>query len=218
MSQDLEARMGSDVLMPSLPWDLGVRAQQQRIFDAMAKSSAEKSFAATTIADIVGYASISRATFYKHFTNKEECFKATADAFMEELRAVANEAHAEGEGSAPEVVRGVIAAVVGRLAAKPHHARMLLIEAAVIEPAIVARCRELVLDALSTHELTAMSEANDAAADPEAAFGSAVVLVAGQIAAGEAGKLTELLPELVYITMRPFAGQEVALAQARLSR
>jgi AcrR family transcriptional regulator len=58
----------------------------------MTESCAEKTFAATTIADIVGKASISRATFYKHFTNKRECFDAAADRALAGLRAAVEDA------------------------------------------------------------------------------------------------------------------------------
>ena len=70
----------------------------------MAKSCAEKSFSATTIADIVGHASISRATFYKHFGNKRDCFDATAKVFLTELQRTAEVALATSDGS-PDAIR-----------------------------------------------------------------------------------------------------------------
>ena len=44
---------GAAVLTPSLPWDVAVRSQRERILKAIARSCAEKTFAETTIADIV---------------------------------------------------------------------------------------------------------------------------------------------------------------------
>src|SRR4249919_64194 len=58
------------VLDPTIPIDIGEQSQRQRIIDAMIESCAEKTYAATTIADIVKRASISRTTFYKRFPNK----------------------------------------------------------------------------------------------------------------------------------------------------
>ena len=81
------------VLTPSIPRDIGVRSQRQRILESMATCCSEKTFSTTTIADIVGHASISRATFYKHFVNKRECFDAVADNFLAELQGVTAEAH-----------------------------------------------------------------------------------------------------------------------------
>jgi AcrR family transcriptional regulator len=43
---------------------------------ALANAVAEKGYAATTIADIVANARVSKRTFYEHFSDKEECLMA----------------------------------------------------------------------------------------------------------------------------------------------
>ena len=43
------------------------------LIGAMAGCVAEKGYAATTIADIVAMAHVSKRTFYEHFNGKEEC-------------------------------------------------------------------------------------------------------------------------------------------------
>jgi AcrR family transcriptional regulator len=217
MNQDLESVAESGVLTPSIPWDIGARTQQQRIFEAMAKSCAEKTFSGTTIADIVGHASISRATFYKHFPNKQACFYATVEAFLEELQRDATDAHSTSDGSHLDSVRKVVTAVVERLDAEPDHAKLLLVEAIVVDPEIVRRYRKLVLRALEPPQRTAM-ETDRASTDPEIAFGSAMVLVAGHLGSGQTKGLASLLPELIYVALLPYAGQDMALAQARLGR
>jgi AcrR family transcriptional regulator len=208
---------GSGLLTPNVPPDIGVQAQQQRILEAMAKSVAEKSISATTIADIVGCASISRATFYKHFLNKRECFYATADFFLAELQAAAGTAHTQSGGSPTDSVRDAIAAVLQVLVAKPDYTKLLLVEAPIVDPEIVRGYRSLVLAALE-RQLANGDGASRARADPEIAFGRAMVLIADYVAARQVEALASLLPELVYIALLPFAGQETALAQARLSR
>ena len=211
------AVVGSGVLTPRVPPDIGARSQQQRILAAMAKSVAEKSISATTIADIVGRASISRATFYKHFTNKRECFCATADAFLEELQGAAVIAYARSEDSPVASVRDVIAAVLELLASKPDYTKLLLLEGPIVDPEIVRRYRNFALGALEK-QLAAVDGARRAAADPEIAFGRAKVLISYYVAAGQAEDLPSLLPELVYIALLPYVGQDAALEQARLSR
>jgi AcrR family transcriptional regulator len=208
---------GSSLLTPSVPQDIGVRSQQQRILAAMAKSVAEKSISATTIADIVGCASISRATFYKHFTNKRECFCATADAFLGELQRAAVIAFARSENSAAASIRDVIAAMLELLAAKPDYTKLLMLEAPIVDPEIVRRYRNFAVSALKK-QLAADAGARPAAADPEIAFGRAKVLIADYAAAGQVEELPSLLPELVYIALLPYVGQDAALEQARLSR
>lgn len=210
-----DALRKSGVLTPRLPPDIGARSQRQRILEAMAKSCAEKTYSATTIADIVGFASISRGTFYKHFANKQECFYAAADAFLLDLQATAALAFARsGDDSPVEAVRDVIAAVLDGLAAKPEQTKMLLVEAPIVDPEIVRRYRNFAIGALEKH-LQAEGIAGDAQADSEIAFGRAKVLIADYVAAGEVEKLPTLLPELVYIALLPYAGQDAALAQAK---
>jgi AcrR family transcriptional regulator len=202
------------MLTPSIPWDIAARSQRERILRAMAKSCAEKTFAATTIADLVGNASISRATFYKHFHNKTECFHATADGFLAELQKVATDARAKVDGSSKEwQVRAVAAAVLELLMAKPEHAKLLLVEAPSVDPEIVRRYRGLVIDALEA-EMSRNGRVERAEADPELAFGRAKVMVADHIAAGQIERLPTLLPELVYIALFPYVGQQAALEQA----
>jgi AcrR family transcriptional regulator len=224
MTQDFRAAedvAGSDalrksgVLTPSLPQDIGVRSQRQRILEAMAKSCAKKTYSATTIADIVGCASISRGTFYKHFTNKQECFYATTDTFLVDLQGAAAVAYAMSDDISPiDAVRDVIAAVLDGLAISPAETRMLLVEAPIVDPEIVRRYRSLAMRGLEK-QLQARGVVGDAQANPEIAFGRAKVLITDYVAAGQIKQLPELLPELVYIALLPYAGQEMALAHAQ---
>ena len=53
----------------------------------------EKGYTATTIADVVRHARVSKRTFYEHFEDKEACFLAAYEAASEEtLRAIASAA------------------------------------------------------------------------------------------------------------------------------
>ena len=205
----------SGVLTPQVPQDIGVQYQRQRVLEAMAKSCAEKSFSATTIADIVGHASISRATFYKHFANKQECFYAAANTFLVELQGAAAIAYARSEDPPVDIVRDVIAAVLGHLAAKPEYTKLLLLEASIVDPEIVRRYRKFVLEALE-QQLQTGDGLEHERADPEIAFGRAKVLIANYVAADQVERLPSLLPELVYIALLPYAGQATALAEAQV--
>lgn len=214
MREEFGSASEPGVLMPSVPRDIGVRSQRQRILGAMAKSCEEKTFHTTTIADVVGHASISRATFYKHFANKRECFDAAANSFLAELRDVGTDSDL-GAYSQPEQVRKVASALLERLATNPAKANLLMVEAPLVDPEIVGRCRRLVIDAMEAQP-QAGKGAKRARADPEIAFGRAQVLIADYIAADRAKELPTLLPELVYIALLPYAGQEMALAQAKV--
>ncbi|HEV7398777.1 MAG TPA: TetR/AcrR family transcriptional regulator [Solirubrobacterales bacterium] len=183
----------------------------------MAESVADKTFSATTIADIVGRACISRGTFYKHFANKHECFYATADAFLLDLQGAAAIGYARSGDLAVDAVRDVIAAVLERLAATPDYTKLLLVEAPIVDPEIVRRYRNFAIGALEK-QLQAAGIGEQGKACPEIAFGRAKVLIADYVAADKVKRLPSLLPELVYIALLPYAGQDMALAQAQIDR
>jgi len=203
------------VLEPTIPIDVGAISQRQRIVDAMIACCAEKSYTATTIADIVSQASISRTTFYKRFAGKRECFDAALDSCIEELRTAAVGARS-ADDSPPVTVRRAAAAALELMAAKPDLAQLVMGEAVAVEPEVIERYRKLLIPALEGL-WEAGDEPNGAHTDPQLAFGRAQVLVYNEIIAGRAAELPRLLPEIVYIAILPFAGHEKALAQAQLA-
>ena len=213
MEREAGSTRQSNVLTPSVPRDLGISSQRQRILDAMAVVVAEKTFSAATIADIVGKASISRATFYKHFVDKRECFDATATSFIAELQETTIEAQSSAE-SRPDAIRRAIAAVLEQLAAKPSYANLVLINAPMLEPGIVADHRELAVEGLKA-QWGAGKGGKWAGADARIAFGRAHVLIADYLVTDRARLLPELLPEISYVMLLPFVGHDKALVQAR---
>jgi AcrR family transcriptional regulator len=203
------------VLEPTIPVDIGAQSQRRRIIDALIDSCAEKTYPATTIADIVRRASISRTTFYKRFPDKRGCFDAALDFCVEELRAAAISSHSSADSPA-DAVRKATAAMLELMAANPALAQLTLGEAAAVEPAVIERYRMILIPAVE-RLWTAAGEPRRSHSDPRLAFGRAQVLIFNQVATGRTGELPELLPEIVYISVLPFAGHEVAKEQARLA-
>lgn len=85
------ARGGSPGLRSALPGqrshvtrDDVAASQRGRMLDAVTQSVAEKGYAATTVADIVDLAGVSRTTFYQHFKGKPECFLAAYQSGFDE--------------------------------------------------------------------------------------------------------------------------------------
>lgn len=191
-------------------------SQEQRILGAMIASCAEKTYAATTIADIVKRASISRTTFYKHFTNKRACFDATLGACIAEIQAVARAAHSPAD-SPPEAVRKAVGAVLALMVERPAMAQLVMSDAITVEPAILERYRSLLIPALEGLWQETDEPRRPEASDPLLAFGRVQVLIFNQIAAGRTDQLPELLPEIVYIAVVPFAGHDEATRQAQLA-
>jgi AcrR family transcriptional regulator len=57
-----------------------VQEHRSRLLEGMAHAVSRKGYADTTIADIVGEASVSRRTFYEHFDSKADCLTALYEA------------------------------------------------------------------------------------------------------------------------------------------
>jgi AcrR family transcriptional regulator len=205
----------NSVLDPTVPVDVGVVSQRARIIEAMLESCAEKTYAATTIADIVGRASISRTTFYKRFAGKRECFDATLDWGVERLVTAIKESSAPDDPPA-EAVRKGAAALLELMAEAPALAQLLMGEAAAVEPDVVQRYRKLLIPRLEGL-WDATGEPRRPGGDAGVSFGQAQVLIFNQVIAGRTAQLPELLPELVYIALAPFAGHDEALKQARIA-
>jgi AcrR family transcriptional regulator len=202
------------ILDPTVPADIGVQSQRQRIIDAMIESCAEKTYAATTISDIVGRASISRTTFYKRFPDKRQCFDAALDHCVEKVQAAAAVAHSPADAP-PEAVRKATEAVLELLAAQPALAQLVMGEAVTVDPAVIDRYRRLLIPAVEDL-WTAVGQPVTPHSAPRLAFGRVQVLIFNQIATGRTTEMLEILPEIVYLALLPFAGHDEAVKQARL--
>jgi AcrR family transcriptional regulator len=205
------------VLRPTTPQDIVSQSQRQRILDAMIESCAEKTYAGTTITDIVAHAHISRTTFYKQFDDKHACFEAAIAFCIGEMQKVAATAHSGGDCPG-DAARKAATAVLEALAARPGLAQMLTGDAMAVDPKVIERYRRATVPALEA----LWSQNGDggpakAHTDPRLAFGQAQVLILNQIATGKPERLPELLPEIVYLTVSPYGGHEEALRQSRLA-
>jgi AcrR family transcriptional regulator len=215
MQKHRSSESRASVLRPTTPPDIGRQNQRQRILDAIVESCAEKTYAGTTITDIVARARISRTTFYKQFRDKRACFDAAIEYCIAELQRVAAAAHSLDDSPA-DATRKAATAVVGALAARPGLAQMLTGDAIGVDPMVIERYRKATIPALQA--LWSRDGATPSTrTDPRLAFGQAQVLILNQIATGKADRLPELLPEIVYLAVCPFGGHEEALKQSRLA-
>jgi len=181
----------------------------------MVACCAEKTFAATTIADLVSRASVSRTTFYKLFTDKRDCFDAAVTQCTDRL-AMTLAVAAQGYDSPAEATRRGAAAGLELLAAEPELALVLGGDVIGVDPDRVEGYGSMMVPALED----LWSEAGEPPrkhSSPGLAVGRAQLLVFHEVAAGRAERLPGLLPDIVYLAIAPFAGHEEALLQARLA-
>jgi AcrR family transcriptional regulator len=124
-----------------LPIETVRAAQRERLLRAVIAAVARTGFADLTVADIVRGARVSRAAFYVHFADKEDCFLA---ATREGGRLMIDQVAAAARGlppgaSAEQALRASIAAFLGFLAGEPAFARAFYVDMPAAGPRAVQR-------------------------------------------------------------------------------
>jgi AcrR family transcriptional regulator len=111
------------------PPEVRIPLQRDRLFRAAAHEFAEHGFAGTSSESISRRAGMSKATFYEHFANKEECIIALFDrAAMVVGAEMAQAATGVGRGDARARMRAGTRSFLTALADHPHYAQTLLVE------------------------------------------------------------------------------------------
>ncbi|HEX6499295.1 MAG TPA: TetR/AcrR family transcriptional regulator [Micromonosporaceae bacterium] len=98
-----------------------------RLMEGLASALTDKGYAATTIADIVAHARVSKRTFYEHFTDKEDCLVAVYELACSRLVDVLRDAPVDGQAW-QDRVRATVAAYLSAIEATPTLTRTLLLE------------------------------------------------------------------------------------------
>jgi AcrR family transcriptional regulator len=112
--------------------------QRQRIIGAMITAVGEKGYLATTVADVIAGAGVSRKAFYEHFPNKQDCFLTAFDVVITAGLVEAAEAY-RGTASLHQGVEAAIAVLFEYAAMNPLAVRLVLIEVGAVGPEGVAR-------------------------------------------------------------------------------
>lgn len=174
------------------------RSQRARLYGAMVAVVAEKGYARTTVADLLTVSGVSRATFYRFFRDKEDCFVATVKALL--ARSATQSARDyEGEGDWSERAQRALCGFMEVLAEQPAAARLCCIESYVAGPAAL---RPLGDAATATaHLLVAALEQQPGRAGTPLELARAMVggfswVIYQHLKDGREGELAAVVPEL----------------------
>src|SRR4051794_4833591 len=122
------------------------RRQHRQLLRGMARCLRDSGFGATTIADVVAAAHVSKSTFYAHFDDKEACYvalySAAVDNVLDAMRA-ADEAAGDAALAWREHLAAVNAAYLTSLARGGALTRSLLVEFQTAGPAAQAMRRDV---------------------------------------------------------------------------
>lgn len=183
-------------------------AQRRRLLAAMVSAASDLGYANVSVANVVGRARVSRATFYEQFGSKEECFLAAVVASVDELLGAMRTGG--GDGAAPrDRVRTLLAAYLHGLAAFPDFARVCLVEiyAAGTAGAKLRRDMQNAFVALLREEAGRLVASGEAGRMPsdfeiEVLVGAISSLVTTRVATGDAAELPSLVEPLESFVLR----------------
>jgi len=119
--------------------------QRRRLVEAMVRLAGEKGYAATTVADVIVMAQVSRKTFYEHFADRKDlllaAFDTTSPAAFEEIRLVA-----QRTGGPARQLEALMRRLAKLARESPGTIAVSTIEVAAVDPDGVQR-RERLIDA-----------------------------------------------------------------------
>lgn len=202
-----------------LPRATVVASQRHRLLDAMAQAVAQQGYAATTVADVVSRAGVSRATFYEQFKNKEDCFLAAYDLGVELLLGEMARAFAE-PGDWRDRLRRGIRTYLDVLAGEPEFAQTFLVEVLAAGPRARDRRTEVHRRFVALFE-DLLQAFRDQTAGPIPApnevllalVGGVGELVSEYLREGRAQDIPSLEPLIIFLALSIFAGPEEAAAE-----
>jgi AcrR family transcriptional regulator len=190
------------------PLEVRQSRQRGRLFAAAAAVFARGGYADATAEAIAREAGMSKATFYEHFGNKEDCIVALFDAATDLVLDAMREAAARDAAGDPQArVRTTLGAFLGTLAHFPNESQTLLVEIVGAGPRAMER-RDRALEAVAQY----LEELNQQDAergvtprlaehDAFAIVGAVVELASRQIRTGVPGDIRDLEPVVERLTL-----------------
>lgn len=184
--------------------------RREAIVEATIRVAGSKGYLAASVADVLAEAGVSRTTFYKHFSDKQDCFLAAYDLAIGRVLDAAETA-CEGGRAWRDRARDGLAAVVELLAAEPALARMAIVE--ISAAGAEARRRHWT----TMKRFAALLEPDSEGQGPELPANTALMAVSAvaglifdELREGRAEELPRLLPELEFALLVPYLGPRVA--------
>jgi AcrR family transcriptional regulator len=205
MGSDESAHAGYSQEAP-LPRALVPVSQRERLLDGMAQTVARRGYAATSVADVLRAARISRRTFYEQFADKEDCFLAAYDEIVALCSARVAAAYHAADTWENGIARA-LEALLHVLAAEPDFAHLGIVDVLAVGPRGLAR-REQTLQRFTRFIDASREDTETVVAPPElvaqAIVGGIHELVYTTIVRDDARRLPALADDLLHYTLMLF--------------
>lgn len=191
----------------------GKRRARERLIEAVLTASGERGYENIAVQDVIETAKASRATFYKYFEDKDDCFaqayREAADWLYRRLSAVAQRQPSWKEG-----LRAAVAELLEFCANQPAIARALFVEVHAAGGEAL-RHHEVLMERLS-HAIDGARRENSSRQAPPpvtAAFmvGAIETLVRSKLMSDDPPETApELLPGILHFVVMQFYGEDAA--------
>ena len=197
-----------------LPREVVAQSQRERLLAAVIRVTAAKGYQASSVADILKEAGVGRETFYKHFSDKEDCFVTANDALVTELESEVKGAY-ERPGPWSRRVRRGLVTTLDWFAANPEVARVMMIEMGTVGPIASARFRETFsrFTALLDDGQEPVEGGRDLPNLASIAGGAVFARIYEEVALGNTANLPDLIPQLTFELLLPYIGEEAAIRE-----
>jgi AcrR family transcriptional regulator len=198
-------------------------SQRERLLRAVVAAVADANYTDVTVADIVRRARVSRAAFYTHFTDKEDCFLAAArdGGRLMDDRIVASTRAVKPGTPDKDVLRAACRAFLAFITDEPEFAKIFYIDMPAAGPEAVdqlARAQHRYADLNQAWHDRARTRHPDWPALPDDAYlglaGATAELVKARVRAGDTGAVRELEDTMVALHLAVMAGQPWPAASA----
>jgi AcrR family transcriptional regulator len=188
------------------------RPAQQRLMGAMLVASGELGYERVAVRHVIERAKTSRATFYKNFEDREDCFtQAQRDACDWLYRRLVGAA--KRQPSWREGLRAAMAELLEFCANQPALAKALFVEVHAAGDQALAQRRDL-MERLSRALDGARREIPTRQAPPPVTstfiVGAIDTLVSAKLMDGDAERAPEMLPGLLHFVVMQYFGEDAA--------
>lgn len=192
--------------------------RHQRILQGMLEAVGTQGYEQATVQDAIAAAGVYRQAFYDSFRDKEDCYLQALDAGSAWAELAMRE-EATGETTWRGQLRGALTGLLRFLDQQPAVGRALLVEVHAAGPPAVQKRTEALGRAAAMMDLAREESDHGAPAiSAEAVVAGILAVLHSRLAARQTNGFVRLLPELMYLSVLPYFGADVATVEMRLSQ
>lgn len=191
--------------------------KQQQILLGMLEAVGTQGYEQSSVQDAIAAAGAYRQAFYDSFRDKEDCYLQALEAGSAWIELAMRE-EATGEVTWRGALRGALTGLLEFLDRRPAVGRALLVEVHAAGPLAVQVRAEALARAATMMDL-AREEGDDGAPaiSAEAVVAGILAVLHSRLAAKQTDGFARLLPELMYLSVLPYFGADVAAAEMHLA-